>query len=183
MKDTWIIQVEQLREWKELIYEGKGGDVVGQINDILNQCVVEDDSEDEEEFYEVKLTFIENIKNGKLHSVDAWDTDCHDEEGMSLAKIWMYDDGRFFIRFEDEHLMNPKTPMSVYRQLEKLLEGVLLGKEIKISDTYDDDLFAWLEENKDTPLIVETLEIESWGLWIKDCPYRIDLSDDYYYLA
>lgn len=180
MKDSWIIQVEQLKEWKKMIKNGKGENVVAQIDDIFHKLEVKE-IDKEKEFNEVKLTFIEKVEDGKLYSVDAWKTDNQDEEGMSLAKIWIYNDGRFFIKFTDEYILD--TPTLVYRELEKLLKDILLGKEILIRDTDDEDLFKWLEKNKDTPLIVESIEVESWGLWVKNCPYRIDLSNDYYYLA
>lgn len=38
MKDSWIISVDQLEEFVELLDEGKTEDVIGQIEDILNQC-------------------------------------------------------------------------------------------------------------------------------------------------
>ena len=37
MKDSWIIQIDQLQEWKELIESGDIETVRGQIDDILSQ--------------------------------------------------------------------------------------------------------------------------------------------------
>ena len=35
MKDSWIIQIEQLKEWKDFILQGEENEVLGQIDDIL----------------------------------------------------------------------------------------------------------------------------------------------------
>ena len=38
MKDTWIIQIEQLEEWKELLSKGDSQSVIEQIDDIVDQA-------------------------------------------------------------------------------------------------------------------------------------------------
>lgn len=63
----------------------------------------------------------------------------------------------------------------ILKEIEKLLREKLIGKEITAS-SIDDDLANWLDEN-DKPLIVEGLEIESHGIWIEGCDYRIDMDE------
>ena len=171
MKNSWIIQVEQLLEWRKLILKGKTKDVVEQIGDILNQIGYN-------RFNEVKTTFLlVNNMGEAIYAVDAWQTDCQDEEGSTLANIKLFKNGRFEVNIRDEYEYDQEVHELVYGKLEELLKERLIGKAILVPHTKDDDLYDWLEENKTEPLIVESLEIDSWGIWTKNCPYRIDLDE------
>jgi len=177
MKNSWIIQISQLKEWKNLILEGKGNDVVSQINDILNQI-----GHDGSRFNEVKTTFLMINGIGDVtYTVDAWLTDCQNEEGVVLADVTIFKNGHFEVRIRDGYECDQEVEKLVYIELEKLLKNYLTGKRILVLNTEDDDLSNWLDENKNKPLIVESVEVDSWGIWVKDCPYRIDL--DEYVLA
>jgi len=44
-------------------------------------------------------------------------------------------------------------------------------------DIEDDDLREWCEDNDYFNHIVETYDIESQLIWLKDCPYSVQFKD------
>lgn len=59
------------------------------------------------------------------------------------------------------------------------LTGIKKGDKFRINETIceDKDLLDWYDGQEDKVLVANNVELESWGVWTENCPYRIDLSE------
>jgi len=56
--------------------------------------------------------------------------------------------------------------------------GYKIGDKFKISlYSGDGELLDWYADQENDVLIIDHIEFDTWGVWVKDCPYRIDLED------
>lgn len=66
--------------------------------------------------------------------------------------------------------------MSLQEEIKKE-EPLHVGDKFIITETDDLELEEWYEEQENKILIARTVEYDSWGVWVDNCDYRIDLSE------
>lgn len=55
----------------------------------------------------------------------------------------------------------------------------LIGREIvfDMNSVVCDDLYSWLDNNKEEPLLIKEVNVEKDAVWFSDCPYSISIEE------